>query len=127
MKQLLLLSSALICAVSCGATVSKKQEVATAKKDTTATTRIENSIVGGYGESVKLTSDDLEIFTSAMKDYDTGGKRYIAKRVSRQVVAGTNYKFICEIEGEEGLSEVTIFQSLPHTNKKAKVTGIKRV
>ena len=116
--ELLLISALLIGAVSCGPKAIKKQDGTPTKEAT---------IVGGYGEAVNLTGDELEIFTSAMKDYDTNGKHYIPKSVSTQIVAGTNYKFICEIEGEDVLVEITIFKPLPHTNKKAEVTGIKKV
>ena len=126
MKQLLLLSSVFICAISCcSSTTSNKQECL--KENTANTTQHENKPVGGYSKATELTVEELEVFTSAIKNYDTHGKNYIVKSVSKQIVAGTNYKFICDIDNSNDMAEILIFQPLPHTGQKAKVISINKL
>lgn len=68
----------------------------------------ERHLVGAYGETTKVTAEQVEIFNKAVD----ASMKLTPKKVSSQVVAGTNYKFICEdAEGKE--HKVIVFQPLP--------------
>ncbi len=82
-------------------------------------------LVGAYGKS-DLTDAEIVVFNNAMSDYKST-KHYTPKSVTTQVVAGTNYKFICDIEGENRQAEVVIFKPLPHTGDKPSVTSIREL
>ena len=67
-----------------------------------------NQMVGAYGETTKVTAAQVEIFNKAVD----ASLHLTPKKVSSQVVAGTNYKFICEdADGKE--HKVIVFQPLP--------------
>lgn len=73
-------------------------------------------VVGGYGPVEELRKEDRAVFEAAMKD--AGGVTYKPLKVSRQVVAGTNYRFLCQgISSEPGQRRfwavVRIFAPLP--------------
>ncbi len=52
------------------------------------------------------------------------------KTVAKQVVAGTNYLFVCDVvnsKNESYQEEVLIFKPLPHTKKPATVVKTTKV
>ncbi|MCL2053404.1 MAG: hypothetical protein FWG90_03040 [Oscillospiraceae bacterium] len=76
---------------------------------------VEPPMTGGYGEVRNVTDEDLAVFEEAMADMD--GVAYVPLSVSTQVVAGTNYRFLCSATGvypgaEPTLKFVTIYQDL---------------
>ena len=81
------------------------------------------SLVGGYTAQKKLIKSDTLVFQEAIKLYKTTNK-YSPLSVSKQVVAGTNYLFVCDVlskDGSKSKEEVLIFKPLPHTKKLANV------
>lgn len=84
------------------------------------------SVVGGWSSYNKLTSDDRHIFDEAIKGIV--GVKYSPNSVSKQLVAGMNYRFKCtaSMPPAEVVWEalVDIFKPL---NGKPYVTGITRI
>lgn len=76
------------------------------------------SVVGGYTEFRKLADGDKALFYDTWQADDV----LTPKKVATQVVAGTNYKYLCE--GRDGTeTEVVIYQPLPG-NGEARVTRV---
>lgn len=78
-----------------------------------------DTITGGWTKFRVVTDEDIEIFKEATKGLV--GVTYEALIVSTQIVAGTNYKFICNaatvtLSPVEYLAEVLIFKPLPSAN-----------
>lgn len=70
--------------------------------------------VGAFSENRSLTSDDSTVFAVATADY--AYLHLVPKSVSSQIVAGTNYVFLCEMKGPDGVpseARVLIFEPLP--------------
>lgn len=88
-------------------------------------------LCGGFTKFRPVGEDDLKVFQEAMGGLE--GVDYEPLIVSTQVVAGTNYKFICNAEAvvlnpRPYLAEVSIFQPLPSEEEaKPIVTGIHAV
>lgn len=85
---------------------------------------------GSYTDQRALTDADKAIFNEAMKGLV--GVTYTPESVATQVVAGTNYKFICKGEmrtpdRKTFKAEVTIYQPLPNSGDKPYVTQIVRI
>lgn len=85
---------------------------------------------GSYSEQRALTDVDKAIFNEAMKGLV--GVSYTPESVATQIVAGTNYKFICKGEmrtpdRKTFKAEVTIYQPLPNSGDKPYVTQIVRL
>ena len=78
-------------------------------------------LCGAYAGNRALTEEDIQVFKSAY-NYKL---KMTPQSVSTQVVAGTNYKFICTDESDN-VVEVMIFKPLPNQGK-AKVSSIKTV
>lgn len=71
-------------------------------------------MVGAYSETRLLTSEDSTVFAEATADY--AYLHLVPKSVKSQVVAGTNYVFLCEMKGPDGIlaeARVLIFEPLP--------------
>ncbi len=74
----------------------------------------EVGMVGAYSESRLLTPEDSIVFEKATADY--AYLNLSPKSVMSQVVAGTNYVFLCEMKGPDGVSaeaQVLVFEPLP--------------
>lgn len=72
------------------------------------------TMVGAYSEERNLTPEDLDVFEKATADY--AYLNLSPKSVMSQVVAGTNYVFLCEMKGPDGIpaeARVLIFAPLP--------------
>lgn len=57
---------------------------------------LKSSKVGGYTPFQDLEKEDQDVFDAAFKGLD--GVAYKPLKVSKQIVAGTNYIFMCEAE-----------------------------
>ena len=67
-------------------------------------------MTGAYGKSMKLSAEDDSIFRRAVLQH--GEQNLKPLKVSRQVVAGTNYCFKC-VDGNKKKVEVVVFEPLP--------------
>lgn len=80
----------------------------------------DTGIVGGFGKSTKLTSDEKELFEKAVLSHPE--LKLKPKKVSQQVVAGTNYRFECTDSNKKEV-EVVVHQPLPG-NGDARILSI---
>ena len=82
----------------------------------------EEHICGGWTKvETELTEEELAIFSDAMKDAD---RQFVPKKIiGRQVVAGLNYKFLCEQGGREWVA--LIFHDLEGGNHLTSITEYK--
>lgn len=79
-----------------------------------ATGKTDEMLVGGYSEQRPLAAEDSAAFAEATKDYAYLGLKPLS--VATQVVAGTNYLFVCEMKafgGPATQTNVKIFKPLP--------------
>lgn len=67
-----------------------------------------DALVGAYGNAAKISPEVRALFIQAMQ----GDVRFTPKKVYTQVVAGTNYKFIC-IDADKNQHIIIIFNPLP--------------
>ena len=88
---------------------------------------VSDDLMGGWSDFTDLAHEDEEVFKqaiSSVKDVD-----YKAFKVSKQIVNGTNYRFICE--GNPAVRDSNIFPAIVKVyqpvNGNAVITGIKRV
>ena len=75
---------------------------------------------------MNITNADKMVFEEAMMS-NIEADKFTPKTVARQVVAGMNYLFICDIVGINGEvfeEEVLIFDPLPNTNKPPTVIRV---
>ena len=84
---------------------------------------------GGYTQQRPLDAEELELFQKATDSLT--GVSYTPESVATQVVAGTNFRFICSAQTtssppETYKAEVTIFRPLPGRGD-AKISNIKRL
>lgn len=80
----------------------------------TLSAKEDEEMVGAYSEMRLLTSEDSTVFAEATADY--AYLHLVPKSVKSQVVAGTNYVFLCEMKGPDGIlaeARVLIFEPLP--------------
>ncbi len=101
---------------------SQSAEVAQEKVEQT-------QMCGGYTQQRPLTEEDQTLFDAVTEGMT--GVVYTPESVATQVVAGTNYRFVCTAktltrEPETYRAEVTVFQPLPGRGE-AKITEIKRL
>ena len=86
-----------------------------------------DGLIGGWSDFTGLTSDDEDVFKQAIGSIK--GVDYKAFKVSKQIVNGTNYRFICE--GNPVVKDSNIFPAIVKVyqpvNGNAVVTGIERV
>ena len=78
------------------------------------TGKTDEMLLGGYSEQRPLTAEDSAAFAEATKDYAYLGLKPLS--VATQIVAGTNYLFICEMKafgGPATQTNVKIFKPLP--------------
>lgn len=81
-----------------------------------------NQMTGAYSEGHKVSKEELEIFEDAY----CGEMELSPISVSTQVVAGTNYKFVCkDKDGHKYL--LVIYKQLPAYGGEAKVTSIEPI
>ena len=76
--------------------------------------KTDEMLLGGYSEQRPLTADDSAVFAEATKDYAYLGLKPLS--VATQIVAGTNYLFVCEMKafgGPATQTNVKIFKPLP--------------
>lgn len=66
-------------------------------------------MTGAYSEAMELTAEDDSLFRAVVTPYDS---TFVPVKVSRQVVAGTNYRFICQ-DKKGADREIVVFQPLP--------------
>lgn len=76
----------------------------------------EEMLTGGYTRQRALTAEDTALFEAAT--HGLTGVSYTPESVATQIVAGTNYRFICTAvtataEPKTYKAAVTIFQPLP--------------
>lgn len=69
-----------------------------------------DTLVGAYDKSTTITDEEFSLFKTVMQSHSDLQLKPI--KVSRQVVAGTNYKYECINENKRTV-EVVIFQPLP--------------
>ena len=76
--------------------------------------KTDEMLVGGFSEQRPLAAEDSAVFAEATKDYAYLGLKPLS--VATQVVAGTNYLFVCEMKafgGPATQTNVKIFKPLP--------------
>lgn len=86
-------------------------------------------LTGGYTAQRPLTEAEAELFRTVTSKLV--GVSYTPESVATQVVAGTNYRFICTakpstLHPETYRAEVIVFQPLPGRGE-AKITKIERL
>ena len=78
------------------------------------TGKTDEMLMGGFSEQRPLAAEDSAAFAEATKDYAYLGLKPLS--VSTQIVAGTNYLFVCEMNAFGGpavQTNVKIFKPLP--------------
>ena len=78
------------------------------------TGKTDEMLMGGFSEQRPLAAEDSAVFAEATKDYAYLGLRPLS--VSTQIVAGTNYLYVCEMKafgGPATQTNVKIFKPLP--------------
>lgn len=78
-----------------------------------ASGKTDEMLMGGYSEQRPLVAEDSAVFAEATKDYAYLGLKPLS--VSTQVVAGTNFLFVCEMKAFGGpavQANVKIFRPL---------------
>ena len=78
------------------------------------TGKTDEMLMGGFSEQRPLAAEDSAVFAEATKDYAYLGLKPLS--VSTQIVAGTNYLFVCEMNAFGGpavQTNVKIFKPLP--------------
>jgi len=76
--------------------------------------KTDEMLLGGFSEQRPLTAEDSAVFAEATKDYAYLGLKPLS--VATQIVAGTNYLFVCEMKAFGGpavQTNVKIFKPLP--------------
>lgn len=123
MNKLLIAACAALALTSCGIMNGKTQKSSEMKHE------IEKPMTGAYTDQHPLSKEDLALFQSVTADLD--GVRYVPVSVATQVVAGTNYRFVCKAvamtrEAETYRAEITVFQPLPGRGAP-RITAIRRL
>lgn len=100
------------CAAQGGKTATSPEAAATEGR----TQAPESPLVGGYTDQRPLDDEDRRLFDKATENL--AGVKYTPQTVATQVVAGTNYRFICTAETvtrepKAFRAEVTVFRPLP--------------
>lgn len=81
--------------------------------------------VGGYTRQRSLTADERQLFEQIV---DIDGTTYKPRSVATQVVAGTNYRFVCKARDDAGKrfdAVIVIYKPLPGQGEP-RVTSIER-
>lgn len=77
-------------------------------------------LVGAYGKSTKLTAEEDSLFKAVVLSHSDLQLKPL--KVSRQVVAGTNYCYECTDANKKKV-EVVVYQPLPGAGE-ARITSI---
>lgn len=67
-------------------------------------------MVGAFGKSTKLTSEEDSLFKAVVLSHSNLQLKPL--KVSRQVVAGTNYRYEC-VDNNKKKVEVVVYEPLP--------------
>ena len=78
-----------------------------------------HDMVGAYTEGHQVSNEEMTLFNETYK----GKEKLTPVSVSTQVVAGTNYRFVCKNEKGKKVT-VVIFKALPCNGGKAEVTSV---
>ncbi len=119
MKKLIIISAIALLAVGCNCQGCKTKECSTTEN----TTVVKNNkkLVGGYA---------AQRFFEGVIAKSGSSIQYTAQTVSKQVVAGTNYKFICEANDPATNTkysvEIVIYKPLPNQGD-AKISSIEKL
>ena len=79
-------------------------------------------LVGAYTDGRQVSKEEAELFHATYK----GDVKLTPISVSTQVVAGTNYKFICRDKNGKKY-QVVIYQKLPCYGGEAEVTSVEKL
>ena len=79
-----------------------------------------HTLVSAYHKSTTITDEEFFLFKTVMQSHSDLQLKPI--KVSRQVVAGTNYKYECINENKRTV-EVVIFQPLPGQGEARILSG----
>lgn len=77
-------------------------------------TRTHEPLTGAYSPYTRLTAEDAALFNAVMASHQE--MKLTPKKVSRQVVAGMNYRFQC-LDARGKKVEVVIYEPLPAAGK----------
>ena len=127
MKKLIIISAIALLAVGCNCQGCKTKECSTTEN----TTVVKNNkkLVGGYAAQRDVTPEDSTFFEGVIAKSGSS-IQYTAQTVSKQVVAGTNYKFICEANDPATNTkysvEIVIYKPLPNQGD-AKISSIEKL
>lgn len=88
----------------------------------------DNAVVGGYTRQRSITDDEREMFDRAVAEI--GDIEYKPRSVATQVVAGTNYRFVCKARetakgGKRFDAVIVIYKPLPGQGDP-RITSIER-
>lgn len=78
-------------------------------------------LVGAYGKSGRLTAAEDSLFRAVVLPH--ADLQLKPRKVSRQVVAGTNYRFEC-VDKKGRRTEVVVYQPLPYSGEEARVVSV---
>ena len=95
---------------------SNSKDIVKAETDT------QEHLVGAYTDGRKVSKEELELFQTTYK----GDVKLTPISVSTQVVAGTNYKFICRDKNGKKY-QVVIYQKLPCYGGESEVTSVEEI
>lgn len=129
MKRIVISAFAAAALTACAAQ-GGKTAAANATARPAGTEKAENTTVcGGYTDQRPLEEQEKQLFRSVTDKLV--GVRYTPESVATQVVAGTNYRFVCTAETiarkpETFRAEVTVFRPLPGQGE-ARITEIRRL
>lgn len=113
------------CAAQGGKTAASPETAATEGR----TQAPESPPVGGYTAQRPLDDEDRRLFDKATENLV--GVKYTPQSVATQVVAGTDYRFICTAETatrepQTFRAEITVFRPLPGQGE-VRITNIRRL
>ena len=80
---------------------------------------------GCFGDYEELTEDDMDVFEKANKLSDSTFVN--PTKVSKQVVAGMNYRFMCELEVSEGETKDVILEVYKNVKDEIEITSVTEV
>lgn len=78
-------------------------------------------MTGAYDKSSRLTAEEDSLFKAVVLRHSDLQLKPL--KVSRQVVAGMNYRYECMDKNGKKV-EVTVYQPLPYTNEETRVTSV---
>lgn len=81
--------------------------------------------VGGYSEFLAPEPEQRDVFAQATQG--TQAEKLRPQSVATQVVAGTNYDFLCVAPDGHQTFHVLIFRPLPHTGEPPRLISVREV